>query len=168
MCLVCGKQIIGRFEGFEETSQRQFLDEKWERAGDWAVCNKHESQLAHIIQHMLDYGYNPEVNPVLSGELEYIEGKAYEESLGRKPSKYASEYAAFQLPKEAAKQRKKAIDLIDELPQKLQRIARWLVKETDGVYAEAFMAGTVTPFSYTVNGAYELLWCLIHSLRYFQ
>ena len=168
-CVACEKEVLGRFEDFEDSPQREFIEENWARCGDWSVCKQHEKPLAELLKRMIELGVNPEVNPKIAEEFETIEGRGYKEWLRNQGkqvviSKYDSDYTSFILPKRAAKLRRQAIDEIEKLKDK--ELGRAIIKAVDGAMAEAFMAGIMTPNSWSVITAYDIAFCIISDLRY--
>jgi len=171
-CLVCKKPLQYRFEGYEETPLRDFIYEHWVRASDWSVCSDHEEALADLLKKMINLGVNPEINPKLR-KFENIEGKNYKEWRRRQgeqvtPSVYDSDYTSFALPVEAAKYRRFAIDEYLKFNDIRRKIGRHIIKELDGMFAESFMAGTVSPNSWTVVTAYENAWVIIGAMKYWE
>ena len=158
-CIVCGKPLQLRFEDLEDTERRDRIEMLWERAGPWSVCKKHEEPLLRLLETMQKLNVNPEVNPK-PGKLVSIEGKGYKEWLRQhnmkvEPSIYDSDYCSFEIPEEAAKHRKNAIDYA--IKNGRQQLIRWLIFEADGCIAESLMMGDITYMSRLIVAWYEFI-----------
>jgi hypothetical protein len=168
MCMVCGKEVLGRCEILEDTPETEYIEEHWERYGDHSVCKKHMKKLLKALKVLEEGGFQPEVNPKMSEEV-VIEDITWKQYNGKEPSVYDSEYVGFAVRKEIAEMRKSAIDEALKLKDTNSRkyeLVRKLIKEADGLIAEGLMAGIITPGSWTLVAIYEFIMCVAMSREF--